>query len=33
VTGWLYYEPDEDQPDPRGMRWEVHPVTEIVSAS
>jgi hypothetical protein len=29
VTGWLYYEPDEDQLDPRGTRWEIHPVTEI----
>jgi hypothetical protein len=33
VTGWLYYEPDEDQPDPRGTRWEIHPVTEIVTAN
>ncbi|HWZ85432.1 MAG TPA: hypothetical protein VN032_04475 [Thermoanaerobaculia bacterium] len=32
VTGWLYYEPDEDQPDPRGTRWEIHPVTAIVPA-
>ncbi|MEP6994850.1 MAG: hypothetical protein ABI968_10045 [Acidobacteriota bacterium] len=32
VTGWLYYEPDDDQPDPRGTRWEIHPVTEIVPA-
>ncbi len=32
VTGWLYYEPDEDQPDPRGTRWEIHPVTEIQAA-
>ena len=30
VTGWLYYEPDENQPDPRGTRWEIHPVTELV---
>jgi len=29
VTGWLYYEPDEEQPDPRGTRWEIHPVTAI----
>ncbi len=29
VTGWLYYEPDEASPDPRGTRWEIHPVTEI----
>jgi hypothetical protein len=29
VTGWLYYEPDTDQPDPRGTRWELHPVTDI----
>ncbi|HEY4231749.1 MAG TPA: hypothetical protein VGO79_16410 [Thermoanaerobaculia bacterium] len=29
VTGWLYYEPDEAGPDPRGTRWEIHPVTEI----
>ena len=27
ATGWLYWEPDEDQPDPRGTRWELHPVT------
>ena len=33
VTGWLYYEPDEDQPDPRGTRWEIHPVTDIKPAS
>jgi len=32
VTGWLYYEPDQDQPDPRGTHWEIHPVTEIVTA-
>jgi hypothetical protein len=32
VTGWLYYEPDDDQEDPRGTRWEIHPVTDIVSA-
>ena len=29
ATGWLYYEPDEDQPDPRGTKWEIHPVTSI----
>jgi len=32
VTGWLYYEPDADQPDPRGTRWEIHPVTGIAAA-
>ena len=30
VTGWLFYEPGEEQPDPRGTLWEIHPVTEIV---
>lgn len=29
VTGWLYWEPDEEQEDPRGTRWEIHPVTAI----
>ena len=29
VTGWLYYEPDENQPDPRGSRWELHPVSAV----
>ena len=29
VTGWLYYEPDEEYQDPRGTKWEVHPVTSI----
>ena len=29
VTGWLFYEPESDQVDPRGTRWELHPVTEI----
>ena len=29
VTGWLYYEPDEEMDDPRGTLWEIHPVTEI----
>ena len=33
VTGWLYYEPDPNSPDPRGTRWEIHPVTAIVPAS
>jgi hypothetical protein len=32
VTGWLYWEPDADQPDPRGTRWELHPVTSITEA-
>jgi len=32
VTGWLYYEPDEEQEDPRGTRWEIHPATEIQAA-
>ena len=32
VTGWLYYEPDPDQPDPRGTRWEIHPVTAVAPA-
>ena len=32
VTGWLYYEPEPDQPDPRGTRWELHPVTSIAPA-
>jgi len=32
ATGWLYWEPDEDQPDPRGTRWELHPVTSIAPA-
>ena len=32
VTGWLYYEPDPDQPDPRGTRWELHPVTAVAPA-
>jgi len=31
VSGWLYYEPEENQPDPRGTRWEIHPVTSIVT--
>ncbi len=29
VTGWLYYEPDDEQGDPRGTRWELHPVTAV----
>ena len=29
VTGWLYYEPDVESSDPRGTRWELHPVTDI----
>ena len=29
VTGWLYYEPDDEQEDPRGTRWEIHPVTAV----
>ena len=29
VTGWLYYEMDDDQKDPRGTKWEIHPVTDI----
>jgi hypothetical protein len=29
VTGWLYYEPDDQQPDPRGTRWEIHPVSAV----
>jgi len=32
ATGWLYWEPDDNQPDPRGSRWELHPVTAIVPA-
>jgi hypothetical protein len=28
VTGWLFYDAN-DQADPRGTRWEVHPVTQI----
>ena len=30
VTGWLFYEPEEEHVDPRGTRWELHPVTDIV---
>lgn len=29
ATGWLFYEPEEEQADPRGTRWELHPVTNI----
>ncbi len=29
VTGWLFYEPEEEHADPRGTRWELHPVTDI----
>lgn len=29
VTGWLYYEPDQVEKDPRGTRWELHPVSSI----
>lgn len=29
VTGWLYYEMEEEHQDPRGTRWEIHPVTDI----
>jgi hypothetical protein len=29
VTGWLFYEPDVEDKDPRGTRWELHPITSI----
>ncbi|MEO6689941.1 MAG: hypothetical protein ABIS07_12850, partial [Dokdonella sp.] len=31
VDGWLLYEPEGDDAgnDPRGTRWEIHPVTDI----
>jgi hypothetical protein len=29
VTGWLFYEPEEEHVDPRGTRWELHPVTDV----
>ncbi|HWN99988.1 MAG TPA: hypothetical protein VNS63_12055 [Blastocatellia bacterium] len=29
VTGWLFYEPEEEHADPRGTRWELHPVTDV----
>ncbi len=32
VSGWLYWEPDEEQQDPRGTSWEIHPVTSIAPA-
>ncbi len=32
VTGWLYWEPDAASNDPRGTRWELHPVTSITVA-
>ena len=32
VTGWLYFGPDPNQPDPRGTRWEIHPVTAVSAA-
>ena len=32
ITGWLYWEPDDEQEDPRGTRWEIHPVTSIAPA-
>jgi len=32
VTGWLYWEPDEESGDPRGTRWEIHPVTAVAPA-
>ncbi|HVT34038.1 MAG TPA: hypothetical protein VHE37_00530 [Nevskiaceae bacterium] len=30
VTGWMYWEPDDDSQDPRGTRWELHPVTSVM---
>ena len=32
VTGWLFWEPDDDQQDPRGTKWEIHPVTAVEPA-
>src|SRR5262249_45714418 len=32
VTGWLFFEPEDPHPDPRGTRWEIHPVTDITLA-
>lgn len=32
VTGWLYREPDVESGDPRGTRWEIHPVTALAPA-
>lgn len=29
VTGWLYYDHDVEDADPRGTSWEIHPVTNI----
>ena len=29
VTGWLFYDAHEKDPDPRGTLWEVHPVTSV----
>jgi hypothetical protein len=29
VTGWLFYEPEDPHRDPRGTRWEIHPVTDV----
>ena len=29
--GLAVLEPDDDQPDPRGTRWEIHPVTAVVA--
>ena len=29
VTGWLYYDANEKEPDPRGTMWEIHPVTKL----
>ena len=31
VTGWLYWEPDDESDDPRGTRWELHPITAIAA--
>ena len=33
VTGWLYYDSAEREPDPRGTLWEIHPVTGIEAIS
>ncbi|MEO8673637.1 MAG: hypothetical protein ABI411_20175 [Tahibacter sp.] len=32
VSGWLYYEPDTEQDDPRGTLWELHPATAVTLA-
>jgi len=29
VTGWLYFDTSREDNDPRGTRWELHPVTSI----